>query len=124
MNHFVIREQLPSLNKVIDANRNNRYSGAHLKKKVQEEIGWYIRSALSKGDLKPVQKRVTISITWHEKTKRRDVDNIQSAKKFILDAMVEQGILIDDKRKYVAQIYDTVVDDKEDYVEVYLNECD
>ena len=100
MNHFVIREQLPSLNKVIDANRNNRYSGAHLKKKV------------------------TISITWHEKTKKRDVDNIQSAKKFILDAMVEQGILIDDKRKYVAQIYDTVVDDDEDYVEVFLNECD
>ena len=122
MNHFVIDEKLPGLNQVLDANRANRIMGAKLKREVQDEIGQYIRIALMHGDLVPPGCQVTISITWHEKTKRRDVDNIQSAQKFILDAMVEQGVLEDDSRKYVTQIYHLIVDDKRDYVEVYVND--
>lgn len=122
MNHFVIDEKLPGLNQVLDANRANRIMGAKLKREVQDEIGQYIRIALMHGDLVPPGRQVTISITWHEKTKRRDADNIQSAQKFILDAMVEQGVLEDDSRRYVTQIYHHIVDDKRDYVEVYVND--
>lgn len=59
---------------------------------------------------------------WHERTKRRDADNIASAKKYILDALVKNGVLADDSRKYVKGFYDTIIDDKEDFVIVELIE--
>lgn len=59
---------------------------------------------------------------WHEKTQRRDYDNIASAKKFILDALVKNGVLVDDSRKYVKGGYDVIIDDKEDFVIVELVE--
>lgn len=59
---------------------------------------------------------------WHERTKKRDADNIASAKKFILDALVKSGVLADDSRKYVKGFYDVIVDDKEDLVIVELVE--
>lgn len=59
---------------------------------------------------------------WHERTKKRDADNIAFAKKFILDALVKNGVLADDSRKYVKGFYDTIVDDKEDFVIVELLE--
>jgi len=123
MNHFVINQKLPSLNEVIGKNRANRMMGAKLKREVQDDILTYIRLSVLNGDLVPQKKRCTVSITWHERTKKRDVDNIQSAQKFILDAMVDGGILEDDSRKYVAQIYHHIVDDERDFVEVYINDC-
>ena len=59
---------------------------------------------------------------WHERTKKRDADNIASAKKFILDALVKNGVLEDDSRKYVKGFYDVIVDDKSDFVVVELVE--
>lgn len=61
---------------------------------------------------------------WHERTKKRDADNIASAKKFILDALVKNGVLEDDSRKYVKGFYDTIIDDKEDFVIVELVEIE
>lgn len=116
---FTIRQKLPSLNEVISANRNNKYAGAKLKKEIQEDICNWIRIALLAGDLKPVD-RCEVSIVWHEKTKRRDVDNIQSSQKFILDAMVDMGIVKDDSRRYITQVNHKVVDDTEDFVEVFI----
>ena len=123
VNYFTIEQKLPSLNEVIGSNRANRMMGAKLKRQVQNDILTYIRLSCLNGDLVPQKKRCTVSITWHEKTMRRDVDNIQSAQKFVLDAMVEGGILEDDSRRYVAQIYHHIVDDDRDFVEVYLNDC-
>ena len=48
--------------------------------------------------------------------------NIASAKKFILDALVKEGILINDSRKYVIGFNDTIIDDKEDFVKVEILE--
>ena len=42
--------------------------------------------------------------------------------KFILDALVKQEIITDDGRKYVTQIRDTIVDDKETFVKIILRE--
>ena len=61
---------------------------------------------------------------WHERTKKRDADNIASAKKFILDALVKMQVLKDDSRKFVKGFYDVIVDDKEDVVIVELIEIE
>lgn len=117
-NTFIIKEKLPSLNEVISSNRANRYAGAKLKKDIESIIGWSIRAAA----LKPITNPCVIDIEWHEATKRRDVDNIHSSVKFILDALVKNGILKNDSRKYVKQIYHNVIDDKTNYVVVRIKE--
>lgn len=66
---------------------------------------------------------VVVHFEWHERTKKRDADNIASAKKFILDALVKNGVLVDDSRKYVKGFYDVVLDDTEDFVKVELVEA-
>lgn len=85
-------------------------------------IGWDIRQALTKKTLKPVNKPCIIHIKWHEKSRRRDVDNIQSSAKFVLDAMVKNKVLKNDSRRYVEQIYHEIIDDKSDFVVVEIQE--
>jgi Holliday junction resolvase RusA-like endonuclease len=63
-----------------------------------------------------------VRFEWHEKTKRRDADNIAFAKKFILDALVKMGVLPNDSRKYVKGFYDVIIDDKSDFVKVEIVE--
>lgn len=117
---FTIKRKLPSLNDVIAKNRANRYFGAKFKADIEEAIGWDIKQALTKGTLKPVTEPCDILIDFYESTKRRDVDNIQSAQKFILDSMVKNGILKNDNRKWVKQIYHTIKDSSTDYVKVTI----
>ena len=118
--YFKIEQRLPSLNEVIEANRTNRYAGAKMKREIEGIIAVYINIARHVGTIKPVKTPVVIDIEWHEKTKRRDVDNIQSSQKFILDALQKQGILVNDNRHYVKQVFHKIVDDTEDYVEVII----
>jgi Holliday junction resolvase RusA-like endonuclease len=122
INTFTIKAKLPSLNDVIAKNRTNRYMGAKFKKEIEELIGWEIKQALTKRTLKPVTPPCEIYIEWHESTKKRDADNVQSSVKFILDAMVKNGILHNDSRRYVKQIHHQIVDDNSDFVVVEIKE--
>ena len=124
MNEFVIKAKLPSLNDFIKANRSNAYKGNQFKQDVEMLICCYIRNALTAKQLHPPAGPVIIDFEWHEKTKRRDADNIASAKKFILDALQKQGVLINDSRKYVKGFYDRIIDDDKDFVVVRLLEED
>lgn len=96
--------------------------GAKFKAEVEEVIGWAIRQALATKSLYKPQGAVMVRFEWHERTKKRDADNIASAKKFILDALVKMRVLEDDSRKYVKGFYDAIVDDKADFVKVELVE--
>ena len=122
MNELVINAQLPSLNQYQNACRSHWSKGADFKKSIEELIGWNIRAALTKKTLRRVEKPCEIFIEWHEKTKRRDVDNIQSAQKFILDALQHYQIIKNDSRKYIKQIHHTIIDDKRDFVIVRFEE--
>ena len=74
---FTIKTRLPGLNDYINACRHNKYKGNELKQNTDDLVGWYIKSA----KLKPIKKPVKIKFIWHEKSQRRDPDNIASAKK-------------------------------------------
>lgn len=120
--YFLIDEKLPSLNEVINKNRTNRYAGAKFKKEIEETIITYIENARARGIISPVGERsCEIRIYFCEKTKRRDVDNIQSSQKFILDALQKAGILVNDSRKYVKQIHHKVYDSCKDSVLVIID---
>ncbi len=120
--YFFINAKLPSLNEYILACRRNKYAGAKFKSDIENLIGQYIYAAIAAGDIKPVTRPVEIRIKWNEATKRRDVDNIQSAQKYILDALQKTSVLKGDGRKYVKQVYHEVIDSESDYVLVQITE--
>lgn len=101
---FVIDKRLAGANEFIKKAYSTRYAGNGLKKEEQEYIIWCIRKKL--GNIK-IDKPVIGHFTWIEENKRRDLDNICFAKKFILDALVESGVLADDNRKIVTNFTDS-----------------
>ena len=94
---FNIPMRLPGLNDVIGANRTNTYVGAKLKRETDAALCLVIKAA----HLKPVKGLCIVHMLFCEPNKRRDVDNVESAKKFILDALVHAGVLENDNPKHV-----------------------
>lgn len=122
---FIIDEQLPSLNEYINKCRENPYSANCFKRKTENSISLYIVKAVRLGELKSFgDTPCTISYTWYEAKANRDVDNIQSAQKFISDSLVKNKIITNDSQKYVKQTFHKVVrsDRGKTYVTVELSE--
>lgn len=116
---FEIDKRLMGLNEYTKYNRTNKYAGAGAKKKEQQYIIWCIKEQL--GNLK-IERPVVGNFTWIEENKRRDLDNICFAKKFILDALVQAGVLKDDNRRIVTNFRDNFEYAKESKVVVELEE--
>lgn len=111
---FTIPSRLDGLNTYTLACRNNRYGGNVCKKKNQKIVSLAIQQAQAIGALKPVENYpVGLKIKWFEKDSRRDWDNVTFAKKFIQDSLVNEGILMNDSRKFVSWGTDDVLVDKE-----------
>ena len=101
--------KLPSLNEYIKQINRNKCIGSSFKKQIQNDISWFMVG------IKPIEKPVKIRFTWHEANNKRDLDNICSAKKYILDSMVEMGILKNDTRKYVNGFVDEFPEPRGEY---------
>ena len=100
-NKIEIPMRLPSLNQYIFECRKNKYAGANMKKKVENDIMFFINK------LPNYTNSINIHFHWVEENKRRDLDNVCFAKKFILDSMVKAGKLKDDNRNCVTGFIDT-----------------
>ena len=98
---FTIPMRLPSLNDYINACRSNAFQGALMKRRNEMFIGFHLLT------LPKITKPVKVSFHWVETNKKRDMDNIAFAKKFILDALVAKGKLAGDGWKYVKGLEDT-----------------
>jgi len=96
---------LPGLNEMINVARGNRYASANQKKKFTKKV----EKELIAQQCIPKEPMTTISINciWTEAGHPRDPDNIRVGIKYILDAMVNTGVLKDDSMKHVKFIGDT-----------------
>ena len=125
MNYFKINSKIKSLNEYINACRRNKYAGAKMKADTEKIIEYEIQNALLKGTLKPVKKPCKVKFEFHEKTAKRDVDNISGfGHKTILDAMQNKGIIINDNQKYITGLIDDFIKDNKDFVIVSLIESE
>lgn len=114
---FLIPFRLPGLNEVIAANRRNRFAGAKLKKETEQGILY----AISMAGIQPVISfPVAVEMIFHEPNRRRDVDNVESAKKCILDALVQAGVLPGDSPRYVRAVPSYTVYGPDPCVEVAI----
>lgn len=122
MNSFEIKGKLPSLNDYIRECRANKFKANSLKKDTEQFIGYCIAIAVANGKLKPTDKPCIVHFEWHDKS-RRDYDNIcGGGRKFILDALQKNGVIVNDNQKYIKGFTDTFIKDKKDYVIVTLEE--
>ena len=117
MNRIEIPFRLPSLNNYINECRKNRYAGAKMKKNIDADIGYYINT------LPEYKNPIKIHFHWVEENKKRDLDNVCFAKKFILDSMVKAGKLKNDNRNFVTGFRDTFEYGKTSKVILEIEEC-
>jgi len=105
----------PGLNDVIKTARGTRGRGsimgaARQKAQHTERVAWQAilqcRKAFS------FNKPVFVEFLWIEQSRRRDPDNIASAKKFILDGLVKAGVLVNDGWSQIAGFSDSWTVDK------------
>ncbi|MEA1999721.1 MAG: hypothetical protein U9N61_10440 [Euryarchaeota archaeon] len=102
-NELVIPFGLPGLNEIIMVARGNRYASARQKKKYTR----LVEELLIQGCIPEEPYRlIDIEFTWTESGRARDPDNVRAGAKFILDAMVNQAIIVDDSMKYIKLLAD------------------
>lgn len=106
---LIIDGQLPNLNDYTLACRGYKLAGAKMKKNAEWTISVYIRRQLKDVAFK---NPVRLSFRWYEPNKRRDLDNVCFAKKFILDALVSSGTIVADGWKGVVGFTDEFFIDK------------
>ena len=108
--------KLPSCNTYINECRKNKYAGAKMKAEIEKQICFYLQ------DIPHMDCPVEIHFHWVEGNKKRDLDGICFAKKFILDAMVKAGKLKNDNRQCVTAFTDTFSYDTETKVILEVRE--
>lgn len=76
-----------------------------------------------------MESPVSIHCIWHEKRPKngrmRDFDNVSFAIKFILDAMVDEGVITDDGFKHVKRIsHEYYMASGDPFIEVIVEEIE
>lgn len=111
---FTIKKKLDNWNNIIGHNRANRF---YANKKKQDEMD-AIKEFLPKEKVKNYP--IKMIFRWHIKSKVSDLDN--KSTKSILDCMQKEGIIENDNIKYINEIHHIAIPDKEDYVDVEIEE--
>lgn len=121
MKKLIIPGRMPGLNDYIAAERTNRYKAAKMKREDMDTV-----LCAAKGCLRgwKAKGRVRMHYTWYEKDQRRDMDNVSSyGRKIIQDALVEGHYLHNDGWKDIAGFSDDfAVDKKVPRIEVEIEE--
>ena len=122
---FIIPGRLTGLNEYINAERENRYKAAALKKTNQQIVAFAINRQILRHCRDTITNPVVIDYAWYEANRKRDLDNISFAKKFIQDALVESGVLANDGWKQIKGFTDKFYVDKGNpRVEVTITEVE
>lgn len=107
---LTIPGRLPNLNEYIRMERANRQAAASLKRKTENKIGLLIKQQLPGVR---ITKPVVLIYTWCEANRKRDLDNIAFAHKFVQDALVDTGVLGGDGWKHIMGFRDMFIVDKD-----------
>lgn len=113
MNTLIINGDLPSLNEYTIANRSKygKVIGNQVKRDAEQLIGLYIK-AQKLTDVHYTMP-VRIDFRWYMGNAKKDPDNVCFAKKFILDALVRNGVLENDNYSHIKGFTDEFYVDRE-----------
>ena len=108
--------KFPGLNDYVRECRGDKYRAARMKHETEEVCWFFVKN------LPHFSKPVHIDFVWHEQNKRRDLDNIAFAKKFVLDALVKFEVLDGDSQRHVTGFSDSFVIGEEYGVKITIQE--
>lgn len=97
---FSVPGRLPSLNDYIRWNRANKYVGNKAKREAQARIA----EAIGENPPRFDQKGLLVEFEWWRDDRRTDKDNVAFAKKFVLDALQETGVIPSDRWDWVTPL--------------------
>jgi hypothetical protein len=115
---LVIPGKFPTLNEYIQKERSNKFMGAKMKREATNLVTLIAQSKRPKTPY----KRVSVQFLWFVKNSRKDPDNIAFAKKFILDGLVNGGVLENDAWVNIVGFTDFWFIDANERTEVIINE--
>ena len=120
---LTITGKLDNLNDYITACRTNQYKGAKLKSHNEQHVKYAIYEQL--GRLR-IEKPVYMIYRWYEPDRRRDLDNISSfGRKVIQDALVDTHVLKNDGWKEITGFRDEFyIDSDNPRIEVEIEVVD
>ena len=119
MTKIIIPGTFTTLNEYITANNRNRYESAQIKREETERV---VLECYNLRGVKPSEYPLNVAFNWYCPNKKSDPDNIAFAKKFILDGLMDAGMLENDGWKQIASLSDFFHIDKENpRVEVLLD---
>lgn len=110
---ITINSELLDLNAYIRLERSPRKGyliAASRKRELTEAVAWEAK-AESKG--RELNGPCSFVFRWYAPNRRKDPDNIAFARKFIMDGIVDAGILPNDTWRYVKGFQDQFYVDKE-----------
>lgn len=84
---FEIPGTLPTLNEYVRAERSDRQMAARMKREAQEAVCWALKGAAT------FPGHVFVAFDWVRPDMRCDKDNVAFAKKFVLDALQQAGVI-------------------------------
>lgn len=118
---LIVHARLNNLNDYISAERTSRYMGADMKARNEELVKIAIKQQM-KGIR--IEEPVFMEYRWYEKNRRRDLDNISSfGRKVIQDALVQTHVLQNDGWKEIEGFSDEFfVDADNPRIEVLIRE--
>lgn len=118
---LIISGKLDNLNDYISACRSNQYKGAKLKAHNENIVCMEIKRQLK--SLK-INRPIYMKYKWYEPNKRRDLDNISSfGRKVIQDALVSLKVIKNDGWKEIKGFCDEFyIDQKNPRIEVEIIE--
>jgi|TARA_R110000787_G_scaffold154708_3_gene268439 Holliday junction resolvase RusA-like endonuclease len=109
MQRFTVIGRFPALNDIVAAAK--QHWSAYSKEKAERTT--YVAIMARAAKLTPITGRCMVRCLWYEKDKRRDPDNVRVGIKFILDGLVQAGILPTDGWKCITGLEDRFYVDKE-----------
>lgn len=118
MNLLNIKGTMPGLNDYSGAERRHRQIAAKMKHEETSRVAW-----VAKTQLPVFTGPIHLTITYREKNRKRDKDNIAFAKKFILDGLVQAGRIPNDTWAWIDGWREAfVVDTKDPGITVIIKE--
>ena len=113
---IIIDYKLNNWNDTIGHCRNNKYGANTIKQKEMKIIKSFL-IGVPKIEKYPIE----IECFWHISNANNDLDN--KSLKAVLDAMQEIGMLENDNCKHIQKITYNYVKDKDDYLEIEIQEA-
>lgn len=110
MNKIIIPLPLASMNEYSNAQRAHKAKGARMKKTNTHFCKMYVLKAMREGF--ELSTPCKLKFTWIVPNKRKDADNIASAKKFILDGMQDAKLIENDNLNHITGFVDEFIVDK------------